>query len=351
MSKNAYERLAVALDTLPNGFAATPARTELKLLEWIFSPDEAYIASHLTGKLESADVIARRVGLEADTLNSKLIKLVERRFVWKDTKGDKHRYRLAPFVVGIYEAQMDEMDHEFAHLFEKYMADGGAAGIMKYEPAIHRVIPAHKAVKSEWILPYDDVKAILMKANSFRLNDCICRVEQEYIGRRCDFPIRSCLTFSSKERPANESDITKPEALAFLDHVEEIGLVHTVSNTIQGIGYVCDCCGCCCAVLRGITDWGIANSVAHANYYSSIDPDKCTECGTCIERCQVNAISEANGIAIVDPKRCIGCGLCVTRCPSEAAELTRKQESEIVHPPIDYATWEKERTRNRGLEA
>jgi len=254
-----------------------------------------------------------------------------------------------PFIVGFYEAQLENMDHELAHLVEEYMADGGAAGIMKPQPALNRVIPAQSAVKSEWILPYDDVKAILMAQKTFRIRDCICRVQQDHVGRRCTFPVKMCLNFSSVERPPTPNDISREEALAILDKSEEIGLVHTVSNIAKGIGYVCNCCGCCCGILRGITDWGIENSVAYANYYSIIDPDECIGCGICVERCQVNAISLEEGVAAVDRERCIGCGLCVTGCPSNAAKLQRKPEDEIVHPPVDLATWESERLRNRGL--
>jgi ferredoxin len=118
---------------------------------------------------------------------------------------------------------------------------------------------------------------------------------------------------------------------------------------MEGLGYVCNCCGCCCGILRGITDWGIENSVAHANYYAVIDPDLCLACGTCVERCQVGAISEADGWSVVDRRRCIGCGLCVTACPNQAATLARKPDSEVVHPPADFAAWEHERLRNRGL--
>ncbi|MEW5866796.1 MAG: 4Fe-4S binding protein [Bacillota bacterium] len=118
---------------------------------------------------------------------------------------------------------------------------------------------------------------------------------------------------------------------------------------MKGISYICNCCGCCCGILRGITQWGIENSVAHANYYSVIDPDRCLACGTCVERCQVHAISEPNGVDVVDLKRCIGCGLCVTGCPNGAAMLERKPEAEIVHPPANYRTWERERLLNRGL--
>ena len=44
------------------------------------------------------------------------------------------RYRLAPFVVGSYEAQAERMDHELAHLVEAYFDDGGTAGIMGPDP-------------------------------------------------------------------------------------------------------------------------------------------------------------------------------------------------------------------------
>jgi ferredoxin len=241
------------------------------------------------------------------------------------------------------------MDHEFAHLVEKYLAEGGAVGIMKPQPALHRVVPAQQAVKSEWILPYDDVKKVLLSARTFGLRDCICRVQQDHIGRRCDFPLRTCLFFSATERPPTPYDIPKEEALAFLDKAEEMGLVHTVSNVMKGIGYVCNCCGCCCGILRGITDFGIKNSVAQANYFSEIDPDQCLGCEKCVERCQVHAISKKNGKAKVDRERCIGCGLCVTGCPNNAARLQRKPDAETIHPPSDFAAWEHERLRNRGL--
>jgi NAD-dependent dihydropyrimidine dehydrogenase PreA subunit len=204
-------------------------------------------------------------------------------------------------------------------------------------------------VKSEWILPYDDVKAILLKSRTFRLRDCVCRKQQDLLGHKCTFPLRTCLAFSSLESPSSQHTISKEEAVAFLDKAEEMGLVHTVSNVMKGIGYVCNCCGCCCAILRGINEWGTDNSVAHANYYAIIDSDECVGCGTCRNRCQVHAISEKDGISVVDLKKCIGCGLCATGCPNGVAKLKRKPDKEIVNPPLDFATWEHERLHNRGL--
>ena len=350
MSHNVYEQLAKALDKLPNGFPRTPSNVEIQILKKIFSHEEASIASQLTGTTEPVNTIAKRIGLPAKEAETKLAKMAKRGLLWHDKQSTKSSFRLAPFIVGIYEAQLENMDHELAHLVEQYLADGGAAGIMKPQPALHRVIPAQKAVKSEWILPYDDVKTILSQCKTFRLRDCICRVQQDQIGhRKCDFPTKTCLSFSTHESPPNPLNITKEEALAFLDKTEEIGLVHTVSNVMKGVGYVCNCCGCCCGILRGITDWGIKNSVAYANYHAVIDPDKCLGCGTCRKRCQVNAITEQDGISVVNLKKCIGCGLCATKCPNGAAKLKRKPDNETINPPLDFATWEHERLQNRGL--
>ncbi len=342
-----YERLADALDRLPNGFPRTSSNVEIKILKKIFSPEEASAACQLSGSMESVDVISERIGLPREQAEAVLRKMAERGVIWHEERNGEHFLRLAPFIVGVYEAS--DLDHELAHLVEDYLSNGGAEGIMRPQPAIHRVVPAHNAVKTERILPYEDVKALLEGSRSFTLRDCICRVQQKHMGHECGFPVRSCLSFSASEGRPDPESITKEEALAFLDKAEEIGLVHTVSNIMKGKGYVCNCCGCCCGLLRGITDWGIENSVASSSYYAEIKSDDCAGCSACVDRCQVHAISGDDEVPVIDRKKCIGCGLCVTGCESGAARLVRKPEDEIVPPPADLKTWEQQRLRNRGL--
>lgn len=349
MSDDSYERLAEALDRLPNGFPKTDSGLEIRILKKICSPQEAALAGLLTGTPEPVKVIAARTGKPTGVVSRALFKLVRRGIVWLDKQDGEVRFRLAPFVVGIYEAQAELMDHELAHLVEDYLAGGGAQGIMKPQPALHRVVPAGGTVRSEAILPYDDVRALLLEERTFTVNECICRLQQEQLGEKCVYPTRVCLSFSGRERAPQPGDLTQAEALALLDMTEQVGLVHTVSNVTEGVGYVCNCCGCCCGILRGITDWGISESVAYANYYAVIEPEFCANCGTCIERCQVGAISEGDGFSVVDRSRCIGCGLCVTGCPNDVARLERKPEAETVHPPKDFAEWEHQRLRNRDL--
>jgi len=351
MKDEVFENLADALNRLPNGFPRTASNVEIRILKRIFTDEEASLASNLTAIPEPIGDIAKRLGSTEEELKPLLVDMAKRGLLWMRRKDAKMRFRLAPFVVGIYESQIEKMDHEYAHLIEEYLAGGGAEGIMKPYPALHRVVPGRHAIKSEWVLPYDDIKLMFENSKSFRAEDCICRVQQDMLGsRKCDFPVRMCLTFSPVERPKDPHDISKVEALALLDRAEEIGLVHCVSNVIKGLFYVCNCCGCCCGILRGVTDWGIEESVAHANYYAVIDPDACNACGVCIDRCQVKAIMEENGSVIARREKCIGCGLCVTGCPTKAVHLNRKPDAESVDPPEDFSAWEEMRLQKRGKE-
>ena len=351
MSPDAYERLAAALDRLANGFPRTESNVELRILRLVFTPDEAEVAAALTARPAAAADVARRAGLDLARVAATLESLAGRGVIWPGRAGDGPGFRLAPFVVGFYEAHMLEArDVEFGRLVEQYLCGGGARGIMSAQPAIHRVVPARGATEMEWVLPYDDVRAILAGARSFRVETCVCRLQQDELGtRRCDFPLEACLWFSYAEPAEATGHISHEEALAVLDEAERVGLVHTVSNVASGIGYVCNCCGCCCGLLRGITEWGIEHSVAQANYFAEIDPEACDACGTCEERCQVDAIAEReDGVRTVRREACIGCGLCVTGCPSEAARLRRKPDDEIVAPPATRGAWERVRSRARA---
>jgi NAD-dependent dihydropyrimidine dehydrogenase PreA subunit len=352
MSDEVFDKLAEALDRLPNGFPRTRSNAEIPLLKKIFSREEAGLAAELGREMTSLDLIAEKVGLPAERVGEALVGMAKRGLLWSHKVGGDLCFRLAPFIVGIYEAQLGTMDAEFAALFERYMEDGGAAGMMKPEPALHRVLPVQDVVRTDWILPYDDVRAIVESAKAFRLRGCICRVQQDFLGqRRCDFPIDACLILSTVDRPASPDDIPVKEALAVIDESERLGLVHTASNVIAGISYICNCCGCCCGILRGINDWGLEGSVARTNYYAVVRADKCTGCGICVDRCQVGAVSLDDEAAAVDLQRCIGCGLCVTGCPSQAIELVLRPDAEIKDPPADFADWERQRLINRGLAA
>ena len=344
-----YERLADALNALPNGFPRTATGSDLRLLRFIYSEKEAALACELTREYELASDVASRLGKPAREVSAALFDLVREGKAWMEKREGKVRFRLAPFIPGSFEAYIAHMGEEMARLVEEYFYDGGEVGLMTPQPAFHRALPASDALDLEWILPYDNVLAILDKAQAFHVGDCICRLQQAELGQGCNAPRHNCLSFSMYPRDPRPGDVTKEEAIRVLKEAEEAGLVHSVSNVMEGMNYVCNCCGCCCGILRGITEWGIANSMARANYEAVVSEEDCIGCGSCTERCQVSAIALSDDHATVDRDRCLGCGLCVTTCPAEAVKLVPRPEAEQVKPPASFGEWEEQRLRNRGL--
>lgn len=344
-----YADLADALNALPNGFTRTETGSDLRLLEFMYSEKEAEFASQLTHEWDSADNIAGRLNKPPKEVQAGLFAMVREGKVWMQKNKGKMAFRLAPFIVGSYEASVGKMNEEMALLFEKYMIDGGAEGIMKAQPAVHRTVPILETAELEWILPYDNVLKILDNAETFHVQDCICRKQKEALGEGCDAPKQNCLSFSTGKRDKIPGDISKEEAIDLLKKAEEASLVHSVSNVANGMNYICNCCGCCCGVLRGITEWGIRNSMARANYEAVVADDQCMGCEACVDRCQVSALEIVDGIARIDRDKCLGCGLCITTCASNAIKLMPRPVAEQVAPPEDFGDWEKQRLQNRNL--
>jgi heterodisulfide reductase subunit A len=65
---------------------------------------------------------------------------------------------------------------------------------------------------------------------------------------------------------------------------------------------------------------------------SSIDPDLCTGCQSCIEACPYSAIyfDEGRKIAVVNEALCQGCGSCAATCPSSAASIRHFTDVQIM---------------------
>jgi len=95
--------------------------------------------------------------------------------------------------------------------------------------------------------------------------------------------------------------------------------------------FMCACCSCCCEILTKINLVPRPSRIISGNFYAEVNPDLCTGCGTCIERCPINAFKITDGISKVILKRCIGCGVCVPTCPEEAIQL-KKKDIEAIPP-------------------
>jgi ferredoxin len=143
--------------------------------------------------------------------------------------------------------------------------------------------------------------------------------------------------------------LSRDQAMATLRRAAEAGLVHTVTNTIEGLSYICNCCTCSCGILRGMAELGIANVVASSPFVNQVQEVLCTGCEACIGACQFNALAMDGALAVVDRDRCVGCGVCVLTCAAEALVLRRRPEEEVKPVPQTRADWSLQRSAARGM--
>ena len=73
-----YWNLARYLDRLPGGFGTQDPAVEQRLLEKLFSPEEAELAVHLNIERESAETIAERAGLSIGEVENRLETMAHR---------------------------------------------------------------------------------------------------------------------------------------------------------------------------------------------------------------------------------------------------------------------------------
>ena len=131
-----YKRLAKKLDELPNGFPSTESGVELKILQKIFTPEDAELALKIRPIPETAAQIAERLGKPIDRRNGRAAGRDGKKGQIGSTRmNDQQVYLFFPFVFGIWEFQLRRLDKELAELAEEYQPSlmGGTFG--QYSPA------------------------------------------------------------------------------------------------------------------------------------------------------------------------------------------------------------------------
>ena len=340
-----YKRLAIKLDETPTAYPATKSGIELKILRKIFSPEDAEMALKLKPLPETAEKVARRLGKPVEETRTTLDGMAEKRQIGSMKMGGRQVYVLAPFILGIYEFQLERLDRELVDMVEEYMP-ALAQGMGAKGPSMARVVPVNLPIKAELqVLRYEDMQRMIEEAQSFQLMDCICRKSKALEGKPCEHTMEACFVFSKEEGAFDYFSfagriISKEEALEVLEATEREGLIHCTYNVQEGQMWVCNCCVCCCGILRAVKEFEAPYALARSNFVALIDQDSCSACGACAdERCQMEAIVEEDGTYMVLGERCIGCGVCILTCPTESISMVRRPEEERDVPPADLIHW------------
>lgn len=322
-----YLSLRDFLDKMPGGFPTTETGIEIKILKKLFTPEQARITMQLRTTPEPVSAIAPRLGMIETQAAAVLESMVQQGLIYETRVNDQPFYSTLQFMVGIYEFQINTLDRELAELMEEYfpyLAKPWASTNTKQL----RVVPIGSSISNATgVATYDQVRELVKGKKLFAVAPCICQKKKLLLGYSCDRPLDRCVLFDAyaqyfiDKRLARK--ISKDEFLDILKIGEEKALVLSFSNA-KDVMNVCMCCKCCCEILGMLKKFPKPAEQTLSAFNAQIDPDLCTVCDTCTERCQMDAIMTGAEYYEINKNRCIGCGLCVTACPTEAITLKAK---------------------------
>ena len=354
MTKDIFRKLQQRLDQYSMGFPATASGIEIKILEYLFSNEDAALFLALSPRLETGHSVAQRMGRSEQDITDHLEDMAERGLLFRSKKQDTIKYAAIPFVHGLFEFQVKNLQPDLADMVEQYSREGFDTAICQSADFFLRTVPVHQSVDiTQQIANYDDALKILKEKEIIVVTDCICRKRKELIHQSCGKPLEACFMFGSMGQYYLDRGMGRQidfdEAVSIMTKCREAGLV-TQPATSQNPSGMCNCCGDCCGILEALNKDPRPAELVFSNHFAVVDDTTCSGCETCLDRCQMKAIHMTeDSLAEVNLDRCIGCGLCVTTCPEDALTLMLKPAEQQRIPPATNAEQMLRMAQKRGI--
>jgi NAD-dependent dihydropyrimidine dehydrogenase PreA subunit len=359
VGKEIYQQLGDKLDTLP--FRVNKNLAFFNILKTLYSADEAKVVVNMSYGFSSADQVAKATGFEKVRLESLLERLAAKGLIIDVWIRNRYYYMPSPMVIGIFEFTMmrtgdDVPSKEYAELFYEYLNDKESYAVnldkgQQISPL--RTLPHEGTILDSVyteVLDYEKATAIVESHNKFAIGLCSCRHERLHIGeKKCDVPLETCATFGNSVdymvRHNFAKLVTKSEILDNMARSREMGLVFSCDNVRKNVSFLCQCCGCCCNLLLGLSKFGYPNAVVTSSFIANIDPDTCEGCGKCARACPIEAIdmigaksheAKIKKVPRINNAICIGCGVCSLKCTKTQSLKLIKREKRVIHPETTF---------------
>lgn len=319
-----------------------------RVLAGLMSTLQARIVAELPAPPEE---IASRLGLGVEAVLQELDNLFHRGIVnTRDVPGRQgYRFWGSTGLLWTYTlARAELLGHspEMETLWAEFVRQEWYAKLAqdysKHPQPFDRVVPALRAVKgSPGLLPCEDLGEMLRAQELIATHPCACRVQE----RRCHTPLDTCFLFGwaaeySLARGVAQR-LSPQEAVAVVEKAAAHSQVHTWMNSSFMLArYMCNCCDCCCVLIRVPRDYGVPlqKRLAPSRFRAELgEPERCLACvgKPCLPACRFEAIarSPAPGggeVVAVDTDKCFGCGFCVLNCPYESLHLRLVRPKEHI---------------------
>ncbi len=338
-------QLRERLDKNPIGL---PEHTSIyEILSILFTEKEAELGAKFPLGTVTIEELQNSIGKGRQELEEILKGMMKKGLVVTVKKGGQTRYLLSPAFVGFFEftfmrtsdtlplKRLAELMHTYRYSPE-FVQEFFSPGTSRSRAFIYSgVLPK---VKSE-VLSYYEAAEYIKKAGKGSLTKCYCRHEAWHLGKNCSAPIDDiCMTLGDASDFVVEQGFARRasvvELLDTLKKAEDFGLVHIGDNVLDQTSFICNCCGCCCGFLHGITQQHLKHAVTTTQFIAKPNFDECNGCEECKDRCQIHAIRIEGDYPVVDEEFCLGCGVCAHFCPSSAMKMVERERKII--PPKTY---------------
>ena len=346
MTDDVYNELFEVMKNRRGPYTGIDIPEFYSLVRELLRPEEAQVNNAMPRKPSTAKDIANELGRPEKDIVTTLEKMADRGLCKTFLKDGVRYYQGEPFMPGIFEYQFmtgktTERDKKVARLIHAYKkAFDTARGEIRMTFPTTRVITVDKTIDAgNTVHTYDQVSTYIDKNDTIGVGTCFCRHAASLVGEDThDMPMEVCMWFGNMAAYAIERlgarQMTKQEAREILKKAEDAGLVHMSRNTTEDIDFICNCDRWHCEVISGVLKQSKPALFFNSGFQPRFDPNLCTACETCIERCPPEALAMGdNDIPQVNLDRCFGCAVCATGCPSDAIVMEAKPD--FPAPPKD----------------
>lgn len=346
MKQDVYKQLFGVMTNRRGPYTGMDIPEFYTMVQELFTPEQAEVNNAMPRKPSTAKDIAQALDRPEQDVVAILETMADRGLCKTFLNDDIRYYQGEPFMPGIFEYQFipgktTERDLKIASLIHAYKkAFDAARGEVKMTFPITRVITVERTIEAgNTVHTYDQVSTYIDKNDTIGVGTCFCRHAAKLVGEDThDVPMEMCMWFGNMAAYAIERlgarQMTKPEARKVLDEAEEAGLVHMSRNTTENIDFICNCDRWHCEVISGVLKQSKPALFFNSGFQPRFDPELCTACEICIERCPPSALVMGNAdVPQVNLDRCFGCAVCATGCPTEAIAMEAKPD--FPEPPKD----------------